>query len=454
MRRRLVLVLVVGAVLAGSCTSSPSPTVDEAAPEEESTPAGGRPVGPDAMSYRELIDVAVIDIQAFWEDAYPEAYGEPFEPIPDSRLFPAGADELPPPCGDQEIAPDDVADNAFYCFPDDYVAWDDESFFPALYRDYGPFTVAVVLAHEWGHAIQGRALIDAPSIVAELQADCFAGAWTRYVADGESPALELEASALEQALAGLIAFRDEPGSDVYDDEAHGSAFDRINAFQEGFEDGVAHCATYPESPPLVLDLPFESDAEYESGGNLPLDEAIEAAAIDLNSYWSEAEEGFVEIDAVQPYDPDGEELPVCGSREYTREELAFSIFYCAADNYVGFDETLVEVVYREMGDFGVATLLATQWGLSAQMQAGLEEETGDTVLQRTCFAGSWTGDVAAGRSDFALSPGDLDEAIQAILGFAGDGGADDVGYGGAFEQVQAFRDGFFYGHDACTDYTA
>ena len=49
-----------------------------------------------------------------------------------------------------------------------------------LADSYGPSVMGVVLAHEFGHAIQGRAGDldrDVPTIYTEQQADCFAGAW-------------------------------------------------------------------------------------------------------------------------------------------------------------------------------------------------------------------------------------------------------------------------------------
>ncbi len=48
----------------------------------------------------------------------------------------------------------------------------------------------MVLAHEYGHAVQRSANLtgrSTPTLVAEQQADCFAGAYMRWVAEGNSP---------------------------------------------------------------------------------------------------------------------------------------------------------------------------------------------------------------------------------------------------------------------------
>jgi predicted metalloprotease len=39
------------------------------------------------------------------------------------------------------------------------------------------------LAHEWGHAIQGRSNFTARTVTKDLQADCFAGAWAKHAKD-------------------------------------------------------------------------------------------------------------------------------------------------------------------------------------------------------------------------------------------------------------------------------
>ena len=71
---------------------------------------------------------------------------------------------------------------AFYCTLGDFMVYDDgdNSLLGALAENFGPSIMGVVLAHEFGHAIQFRAGdLDSgfSTILTEQQADCFAGAW-------------------------------------------------------------------------------------------------------------------------------------------------------------------------------------------------------------------------------------------------------------------------------------
>ena len=64
---------------------------------------------------------------------------------------------------------------------------------PHLAKTFGTFSVALVLAHEWGHAIQDRAgNDDEQTVYLEQQADCFAGAFLDHVAENGN-ALDAEA---------------------------------------------------------------------------------------------------------------------------------------------------------------------------------------------------------------------------------------------------------------------
>jgi hypothetical protein len=84
------------------------------------------------------------------------------------------------------------------------------------------------------------------TIVKEQQADCFAGAYSRWVAEGHSPRFTLSTGeGLNRVLAGAISLADpvwsEQDSEMVE-EGHGTALDRTRAFQQGFVDGTASCA--------------------------------------------------------------------------------------------------------------------------------------------------------------------------------------------------------------------
>jgi len=155
------------------------------------------------------------------------------------------SDDAPaPPCVDE---PSEVEGNAFYCPPADVMAWDRAALLPVLKERFGEAAVMLVLAHEMGHAVQRRAGLTLekqqadpttyPTILIEAQADCYAGAFVRWVVDDNATYLNVADDRLDPALEALITFRDPVGTEQTDEGAHGDAFDRVSAFQDGFDDG-------------------------------------------------------------------------------------------------------------------------------------------------------------------------------------------------------------------------
>ena len=215
-----------------------------------SVPAAATPraSGNAAPATEQAIDDAVAAVQAYWRREFRDLYGERYIPVPAARVIAAEPGVKLPTCQGHRLTYQDAEQNAFYCFDDNFVVYDDAELFPQLYEDFGSFAIALVLAHEWGHAIQDRAGNDnEPTINQELQADCFAGAWTDDQS-GRSTRPNLEPGDLEASLAAMLSFRDQPGTSADDPSAHGSAFDRVSAFQEGFESGPERCAEYFDEP--------------------------------------------------------------------------------------------------------------------------------------------------------------------------------------------------------------
>ena len=82
---------------------------------------------------------------------------------------------------------EEIAQNAFYCPPDDLIAWDTDNLTNDLLDEFG----AVHPRHRHGPRVRPRH--PGPrrrqrdrTIVTEQQADCFAGAFTKFVADGDA----------------------------------------------------------------------------------------------------------------------------------------------------------------------------------------------------------------------------------------------------------------------------
>jgi predicted metalloprotease len=108
-----------------------------------------------------------------------------------------------------------------------------------LYEDTGDAGPAVGLAHEWGHHIQEQLGVAGPqsaqeAIALEDQADCLAGAWTQYT--NQQGRLELPDDIEDiDKLFPLIGSAEGPDRD------HGTAAERMRAWQNGFDGGVPAC---------------------------------------------------------------------------------------------------------------------------------------------------------------------------------------------------------------------
>jgi predicted metalloprotease len=429
-RRLAALALIAVLLLAGAATISAT----EAA------------AGPGSIA-----TTAVDDIQSFWARTMPDVYGRPYEPIPDDRLFPYSSDSPPPACGGRGTTPyEHVAGNAFYCPVEDFVAWDVEQLVPQLEQRFGDFAVALVLAHEWGHVVQARtrSTITA-TIYLENQADCFAGAWARHVESGYSTRLSVDAAELDTALGGILEFRDPPGIDPSQDGAHGNGFDRVSAFQEGFEEGADQCATYENDPPPVTESPYTSYEDQANGGDVALADAIDLVQTDLDDYWAMHLDGGSPVQELT-----ATRTPPSCDGETDGGVLVDEVEYCATDRRVTYDPDALSRVYDSTGDFGAGMVLAAEWSAGAQDALGFPIQGRAGRLLADCLTGTWAGDVArgtragrgSGGSQLSLSPGDLDQGIATFVGVGGD--RDERG--SAFARVAAFRKGFFEGIDACT----
>ncbi|MCW1967978.1 MAG: neutral zinc metallopeptidase [Anaerolineae bacterium] len=129
--------------------------------------------------------------------------------------------------------------NAFYCQLTHGIYYDTN----LLAREFdrvGDFASAIIIAHEWGHAVQGLRDIFRQSrytIETELQADCFAGAYAR---DANLRGL-LEPGDSGEAAELLYKIGDPAHVPWYARGAHGSPQQRVGAFEKGFKAGLVAC---------------------------------------------------------------------------------------------------------------------------------------------------------------------------------------------------------------------
>ena len=437
MRRRLAATLAL-AVLVGACTRADIEL--DAGPVRPSPSSGEVLSDPD-----EVAAAAMADVQDYWERRMEPVYGRRFEPLR-GGLVPFGPGTSIPDCGDASLSYDDVADNALYCPVEDYVAWDRASLIPDLQRRFGPLTVGIVMAHEFAHAVQNRADVIADIVILELQADCFAGAWVADVED-RLPTFSTDGDALDRAAAGLLELRDAVGSGADAADAHGSGFDRIGAFQDGYEGGAERCATYEDDPPEVFAQTFRTRTDLESGGNLPTEELLDPLLADLESFFASALADlgtrWRPVRDLVLIDPATDEVR-CGDEVVAGDDLTLAGFLCAPDRTAYVDGADLVPALEEIGDFALAGELARLWSLAALDDLGLGGD--QNAARADCLTGAFAAaEIAEAVPDqqLLLSPGDLDEVVIAFLAF----GTDDDAPG--FERTATFRAGFVGGLAAC-----
>jgi predicted metalloprotease len=461
-------VLAIVAITAVVGLSTPALAEGSPPPAARVSTAVGAAPNPNQGDYHKLLRATIADLQAYWAQEFPQVYGGMYTPV--GQFVAATPTTKIPNCqGRQETYQKDVKGNAFYCFGSNFITYDDQNLFPYLAKHFGNFAPALVLAHEWGHAIQDRAGIDRnnePTILVELQADCFAGSWVQRIATGASKAVKFAPGDLDAALAAYLTFRDAVGSSANDQQAHGDAFDRVNAFQTGFDGGATACKPFFDNPPPITEQEFTTQQEAASGGNLPEAQVLPATMDLLNDFYSKIAPDVPPLTLKQVVGFNGNgptsRYPTCGGGRLSASQVKNRIFYCLADNYIGVDTTLGHDIYSTIGDFGVAVLVGDAYATYIQYEQhfpGVSANTANAVFDADCSTGAWAGAIAASASQgglpapslntsLSLASGDLDKVIQAFISYNSvrevNPSADFV-----FRRVEAFRRGFFDGHNSC-----
>jgi uncharacterized protein len=152
----------------------------------------------------------------------------------------------------------------FYC-PEDEKVYLDLSFFDELKSRFGApgeFAEAYVIAHEIGHHVQKLLGIEGKvrrlqqqdpseqnplSVRLELQADCFAGVWSKNT----GPSIRINESDVQSALGAAAAVGDDrlqkmaTGRVSPESFTHGSSAQRTAWFKQGFNAGdLSACNTF------------------------------------------------------------------------------------------------------------------------------------------------------------------------------------------------------------------
>ncbi len=393
---------------------------------------------------------ALSDLQAYWTTTLPDVYGQQFQPLQGGFFsvdpndvnrsdFPDGVG-----CGAQ---PQDVEGNAFYCQAEgqpnsDSISYD-RAFLADLADQYGRFIPLLVMAHEFGHAIQARVGYPDTSIATETQADCLAGAWTAWVAAGNAQHSTIRPPELDEVLRGFVTLRDPVGTSPAQQQAHGSYFDRVSGFQDGFDGGAAACRDNWGGDRVFTQGQFTSDEDFRNNGNASFADTQDILGKALPEFWGSA---FGEVlggtfaqPTVQEFD---QRAPDCAGQDL---ELVF----CADQDLVGYSKDIATRSYQ-IGDYAVVTAVSLPYSLSARDQIGRSTDGADAVRSSVCLTGWFSAQVYNDRvTSVRISPGDIDESVQFLLEFGTDPSViPDVGLTG-FQLVDLYRNGFLQGAKAC-----
>jgi hypothetical protein len=273
--------------------------------------------------------------------------------------------------------------------------------------------------------------------------------------------------------AGLIAMlevRDPVGTDQFVEGGHGSAFDRVGAFQEGFVNGAQRCSELLEEPLPLMPNRFQFPSDLQREGNASYDcsddpdpdctPAPEFLADDLNDFWkTQLGDAFPALSEQAEDDLDDFDC-ADGVR------LEADVLLCPSQDVVVYDEPDVLDLYNNFGDFTLGYFYGIAWAERVQGLKGSTLQGEPRALLDDCYTGAWVRDITPdpntglptrtgdrdgdGVDDIppTSSPGDLDEAIRMTILF-GDEGANVNRFGSPFEKIAAFRAGVLGGIEAC-----
>ena len=339
-------------------------------------------------------------------------------------------------------------------------------------------TFGLVLAHEYGHALQYRTgalqRTDLNTVDLEQQADCVAGAWAGRANAGLAPGITFDDTDVRSGLISMISIQDPIGTNPNSSGGHGSGFDRVGAFQVGFQQGLARCATLVDDPlPLtpIGFLPSDTpDGNAPFGFDAANDELFSFLVPDLNLLYD---------NDLEPRFPDFRQLDLVAVQDESEIScesptgfFQLGVELCSESDTVYLNEPVARDLYDRFGDFGPAYLIGLAWAEHAQ-NASDSTLTGETrQLQNDCLTGAWVSTVIPvldenGRTvrdadgnvqlpqprdpdrGALVSPNDLTEAILTAI-VIGDPEIDTNVLGSPFEKIDAFRRGTLEGIASCT----
>jgi predicted metalloprotease len=402
--------------------------------------------------------LAVNDVADFWTRNYPTSFKGTFTPIEKLLSWDSQDPSSPAVCGTDTYQ----EPNAFFCPSKEIMAWDRGVLVPIGKKFFGDVSIGALLGHEYGHAIQNMAGLvddDTPTIVAEQQADCFAGSYTRWVAEGQSPRFRLSTGdGLNHVLAAAITLRDpiiKPNTTELLEQGHGTALDRISAFQMGFAGSPADCAA------------INMDEITERRGDLPMEMALDQGSGDVQTGEVKLDEStLTDLMEVlgQVYQPKEAPTLKIGTEDCSDAKPSPPASYCPSTNTISVDLSALQDLGQAadeqnkvliQGDNTALSVLTSRYALAVEHENGDKLDSPAAALRTACLTGfaqaamSKQIDVPSGRG-LTLTAGDLDEAVAGLLTnglVASNVNGETVPAG--FTRIIAFRSGLGGDRDLC-----
>lgn len=428
---------------------------------KDDVPRAGLEVVDETDSPHDTLAInTVADLYAFYETAYPEAFaGEKFEPVEQLVSYDSGDP-------DAEVCGMSVAGevNAFYIHTCSTIGWDRGGLMPQLEEEVGELGTPNILAHEVGHrisALRGQTLDNTSVLVLEQQADCYAGAYWRWVADGNSTYFDLnQGEGMREVLTALLYIADPIGSSPDHSSAHGTGFDRTLAFQHGYGQGLARCdeMDQQEVDDRIQQFGFFYQPTTAADSLEITENFLDTMVMVTDEYLSGEIDGY-EAPSVEMVESG--DLPDCGGRDATEP-----VDYCPETHTVTYvlDDlheigTPLEGFDSANGDFSAVIMLVSRVALAGAESAG-EEITGpDAGLTALCRTGAWASwmreprgepDQREDKDKYILGPADLNRAVyQVIASPVPSADVSGVETSSVFDQVSAFATGVVHGPDGC-----
>lgn len=245
----LGIIIVLLNLFGGENAQMLTPVLEQMNQQQSTTQAESRALTEEEKELGKFVNAVFVDNEDIWQKIFDENNMKYRQPK--IVLF---TDAVETACGSAT-----AASGPFYC-PGDEKVYMDMAFFQELQTRFGAkggdFAIAYVIAHEVGHHVQtvlgtsnkvrqlqqnmSQTEANKLSVALELQADFYAGVWTKYNQQN------LDIDDIDEALSAAQAVGDDAiqsrmqGHVVPESFTHGTSEQRKYWFMKGYKTGDIH----------------------------------------------------------------------------------------------------------------------------------------------------------------------------------------------------------------------